>query len=158
MMEGPGADSEEKHEPVSDIDTVVVVVGLKALDPEWPIREAMGAGVLFGSALVLLPVMLVGGQAWIPDGWMTQPLERFSPSPSTPPFSCCSSKLSWARRTSLLRPIQLPRGACGRGLGRGSFPRAALDLPGSGDGANVCRRFSVGIPPPAFPIVQRLDR
>ena len=40
-MEGPGADSEEKHEPVSDIDTAVVVVGLKALDPEWPIREAM---------------------------------------------------------------------------------------------------------------------
>jgi hypothetical protein len=25
---------------VSDIDTAVVVVGLKALDPEWPIREA----------------------------------------------------------------------------------------------------------------------
>ena len=41
MMEGPGADSEEKHEPVSDIDTAVVVVGLKALDPEWPIREAI---------------------------------------------------------------------------------------------------------------------
>jgi hypothetical protein len=46
MMEGPGADSEEKHEPVSDIDTVVVVVGLKALDPEWPIREAIG-GIAF---------------------------------------------------------------------------------------------------------------
>ena len=42
MMEGPGADSEEKHEPVSDIDTAVVVVCLKALDPEWPIREAIG--------------------------------------------------------------------------------------------------------------------
>ncbi len=28
---------------MSDIDTVVVVVGLKALDPEWPIREAIGA-------------------------------------------------------------------------------------------------------------------
>jgi hypothetical protein len=42
MMEGPGADSEEKHEPVSDIDIVVVVFGLKALDPEWPIREAIG--------------------------------------------------------------------------------------------------------------------
>ena len=42
MMEGPGADSEEKHEPVSDIDTAVVVVGLKALDPERPIREAIG--------------------------------------------------------------------------------------------------------------------
>ena len=40
MMEGPpDADSEEKHEPVSDIDTVVVD-SLKALDPEWPIREA----------------------------------------------------------------------------------------------------------------------
>ena len=35
----PGAGSEEKHEPVSDIDTVVVD-SLKALDPEWPIREA----------------------------------------------------------------------------------------------------------------------
>src|SRR5262245_25959359 len=40
MMEGPpGADSEEKHEPASDIDTVAVH-SLKALDPEWPIREA----------------------------------------------------------------------------------------------------------------------
>jgi hypothetical protein len=36
---GLGAESEEKHEPVSDIDTVVVN-SLKALDPEWPIREA----------------------------------------------------------------------------------------------------------------------
>ena len=37
---GLGAYSEEKHEPVSDIDTVVVVDSLKALDPERPIREA----------------------------------------------------------------------------------------------------------------------
>ena len=44
MMEGPGANSEEKHEPVSDIDTAVVVVGLKALDPEWPIREVRKTG------------------------------------------------------------------------------------------------------------------
>ena len=36
---GLGADSEEKREPASDIDTVVVD-SLKALDPEWPIREA----------------------------------------------------------------------------------------------------------------------
>jgi hypothetical protein len=35
---GLGADSEEKHEPVSDIDTVVVD-SLKALDPKRPIRE-----------------------------------------------------------------------------------------------------------------------
>jgi hypothetical protein len=34
-----GADSEEKHEPASDIDTVAVD-SLKVLDPEWPIREA----------------------------------------------------------------------------------------------------------------------
>ena len=40
MMEGPGADSEEKHEPVSDIDTAVVVDGLKVLDLKRPIREA----------------------------------------------------------------------------------------------------------------------
>ena len=36
---GPGADSEEKHEPVSDIDRRVDS-SLKALDPERPIREA----------------------------------------------------------------------------------------------------------------------
>ena len=39
MMEGPCADSEEKHEPASDIDTVVVD-SLKVLDPNRPIREA----------------------------------------------------------------------------------------------------------------------
>src|SRR5262245_9134984 len=36
---GRSADSEEKREPVSDIDTAVVD-GLKALDPNRPIREA----------------------------------------------------------------------------------------------------------------------
>ena len=36
---GLGADSEEKHEPVSDIDTAEVD-SLKALDPNRPIREA----------------------------------------------------------------------------------------------------------------------
>ena len=36
---GLGADSEEKREPVSDIDTVAVD-SLKALDPNPPIREA----------------------------------------------------------------------------------------------------------------------
>jgi hypothetical protein len=34
-----GADSEEKHEPASDID-IVVVESLKVLGREWPIREA----------------------------------------------------------------------------------------------------------------------
>ena len=49
----PGADSEEKHEPVSDIDTVVVD-SLKALDPEWPIREAdiEGTVILQCSSLI----------------------------------------------------------------------------------------------------------
>jgi hypothetical protein len=36
---GLGADSEEKREPVRDIDTAVVD-SLKVLDPKWPIREA----------------------------------------------------------------------------------------------------------------------
>ena len=39
MMEGPGADSEEKREPVGDIDTAVLD-SLKVLDPNRPIREA----------------------------------------------------------------------------------------------------------------------
>ena len=39
MLEGPSADSEEKHEPVSDIDTAPME-SLKTLDPKRPIREA----------------------------------------------------------------------------------------------------------------------
>ena len=39
MMEGPCAESEEKHEPASDADAAVVD-SLKALDPNRPIREA----------------------------------------------------------------------------------------------------------------------
>ena len=35
----PGADSEEKHEPASDID-IALMDSLKVLDPKWPIREA----------------------------------------------------------------------------------------------------------------------
>jgi len=35
----PSADSEEKHEPASDVDTVAVD-RLKALDSKQPIREA----------------------------------------------------------------------------------------------------------------------
>ncbi len=38
-MEGLGADSEEKREPVSDIDTAAMD-GLKVLDLKRPIREA----------------------------------------------------------------------------------------------------------------------
>jgi hypothetical protein len=38
-MEGPCAESEEKHEPASDADAAVVD-SLKALDPNRPIREA----------------------------------------------------------------------------------------------------------------------
>jgi hypothetical protein len=36
---GLRADSEEKREPASDIETAEVD-SLKVLDPEWPIREA----------------------------------------------------------------------------------------------------------------------
>jgi hypothetical protein len=36
---GNAADSEEKREPASDIDTAAVD-SLKVLDPKWPIREA----------------------------------------------------------------------------------------------------------------------
>ena len=39
LWKGLGADSEEKHEPASGVDTESVD-SLKALDPERPIREA----------------------------------------------------------------------------------------------------------------------
>jgi len=45
MLEGPCADSEEKHEPASDADAAVVD-SLKALDLNRPIREADINGIL----------------------------------------------------------------------------------------------------------------
>src|SRR6516162_3183219 len=39
LWKGPSAESVEKHEPASDIDTAVAE-SLKALDPNRPIREA----------------------------------------------------------------------------------------------------------------------
>jgi hypothetical protein len=39
MLEGPSDESEEKREPVSDINTATLD-SLKALDPNRPIREA----------------------------------------------------------------------------------------------------------------------
>ena len=51
----PGADSEEKHEPASDIDTVVVD-SLKVLDPEWPIREA---GIQVSNWMIALGAIIV---------------------------------------------------------------------------------------------------
>jgi len=57
---GPGADSEEKHEPAGDIDTVVMD-SLKALDPNRPIREADISGP--GRYLAFAPIAEVpGGQ------------------------------------------------------------------------------------------------
>src|SRR5262245_59745382 len=57
----PGADSEEKHEPASDIDTVAVD-SLKALDPEWPIREADTTGRLMSLARTCSPARPAGPQ------------------------------------------------------------------------------------------------
>jgi hypothetical protein len=52
---GLGADSEEKHEPASDIDTMAVD-SLKALDPKRPIREA---DILCGDLHVrFVPILL----------------------------------------------------------------------------------------------------
>ena len=62
MMEGPfGADSEEKHEPVSDIDTAGVD-SLKALDPNRPIREADIAPHLFQGRPRAVCIELFGGR------------------------------------------------------------------------------------------------
>jgi hypothetical protein len=56
---GLGADSEEKHEPVSDIDTAPAD-SLKALDPKRPIREAeVILQRLAGAAMGLLPTSSV---------------------------------------------------------------------------------------------------
>jgi hypothetical protein len=53
--EGPCADSVEKHEPASDVATVVME-SLKALDPNRPIREADSCT----AAILLLLDHLVG--------------------------------------------------------------------------------------------------
>src|SRR5216684_178616 len=59
---GLGADSEEKHEPAGDIDTVVVD-SLKALDPKRPIREADIVGRPRPNLPVVHLLVLVGMKA-----------------------------------------------------------------------------------------------
>ena len=55
-MERPGADSEEKREPVGDID-IAVVGSLKVLDPRRPIREAdIGQHVMCNREAALSPL------------------------------------------------------------------------------------------------------
>src|ERR1700694_3642359 len=75
---GLGADSEEKHEPASDIDTVVVD-SLKALDPKRPIREA--------------DIGLAGSPLWP---------SRFVPTRGVVPFNRLSSAIVGPRRWRLL--------------------------------------------------------
>src|ERR1700756_4674184 len=48
MMEGPGADSEEKHEPVSDID-IAVVDSLKCLTPNGRLEKQTRSALLLRS-------------------------------------------------------------------------------------------------------------
>jgi len=64
MMEGPSADSEEKHEPVGDIDTAAME-SLKALDPERPIREA---DIVCDNVRVMNPVTIASVCAQPPQG------------------------------------------------------------------------------------------
>ena len=71
----PGADSEEKHEPVSDIDTVLVD-SLKALDPEWPIREAE-LPRLGGIQPVIATSCLSAVNGAIPDNFWLNGKQRF---------------------------------------------------------------------------------
>ena len=61
MMEGPCADSGEKHEPASDVDAAAVD-SLKALDPSRPIREAdiTSAAFMLRCLLVRLVCRLPG--------------------------------------------------------------------------------------------------
>jgi len=66
---GLGADSEEKREPVSDIDTAVVD-SLKVLDLKWPIREAdIRCRVSVRSMLPVGPFV-----QWLPKGQLPRSL------------------------------------------------------------------------------------
>ena len=55
------SDSEEKHEPASDIDTAVVD-SLKALDPEWPIKEGRGIDCSASSSNPIMEDAMGGGE------------------------------------------------------------------------------------------------
>jgi hypothetical protein len=59
---GPGADSEEKREPVSDIE-IAVADSLKVLDLKWPIREAdIALYSMTSSARLWLSAQMVSGR------------------------------------------------------------------------------------------------
>jgi hypothetical protein len=69
MMEGPGADSEEKRVLASDLDTVMVD-SLKALDLIRPIREAdIVEPDLAASCQLVEPAMMLGSKATGGNQW-----------------------------------------------------------------------------------------
>src|SRR6478735_10647959 len=69
---GLGADTEEKHEPASDINTEGAD-SLKALDPKRPIREAGSPLIVIATALACRRARSCQGMAWqgrsMPQGW-----------------------------------------------------------------------------------------
>ena len=60
---GLGANYEEKHEPVSDIDTAVVD-SLKVLDPNRPIREADIPSPTKTHQRPVTPIVYKSGRDW----------------------------------------------------------------------------------------------
>ena len=62
MLEGPRADSEEKHEPASDADAAVVD-SLKALDLNRPIREADMSGLGLLPCKLTSETHFIGGKS-----------------------------------------------------------------------------------------------
>ena len=74
---GLGADSEEKHEPVSDIYTAAAD-SLKALDPERPIREA---GTWAAFTITVTPFSRT-------TSWLQSKLASFTRGKAQPDIGC----------------------------------------------------------------------
>ena len=90
MMEGPGADSEEKRVLASDLDTVMVD-SLKALDLSRPIREAdmnvqfcCDAQRISPSTMIGCTSLLEGCQKLEHHGAARRKLDEFNGSWQTP--------------------------------------------------------------------------
>src|SRR6516164_2899807 len=92
MMEGPGADSEEKRVLASDLDTVMVD-SLKALDLIRPIREADISGLT--GCLFRQAVGCKRGSLWPPLCWNGQ--RRFV-SYEPPPWVWAGRRHWWPFR------------------------------------------------------------
>ena len=127
-------------------------VAAAVLPPPASSSVTTATGVLFGSALVLLPMMLVSGQTWFPQQIDSGAIATLLAIAINAVFLMLFLEIIRRAGPVFFAQFNYLAVLAGRGLGRPHFRRAAFDLYLFGDGPHVRRHVSLGIPRALFAV------